>query len=375
MGFVVLSFLILISSDFLISYLAPFFIPYLGFFPYTDFLKKFHLPNFITAQANFDGVHYLKIASKGYEQYTQAFFPLYPLSIHYVSRFFNTVNYLIVALLISNIFFFFGLFIFKKYLEQFLPKEKVFWTIIFLLTFPTSFFLHAVYPHGLFIFALASSLLFMRKKKYLLASFAAALSSTIRLIGIFIFIPFLLTIFNDKKRKIIHFLYALTPFIGLAAYSIYLYKTTGDPFYFFNSQPAFGANRSTSLISLPQVYFRYLKIFTSASLNFQFLVSLFEFFVFTFVFGCLLWQLKTLLKEKNKNTDLLGLNLFSIAAILLPTLTGTFSSIPRYALEAPAFFIFLAQIKNIKIKFSLVLVFAILHVVLLAFFTQGYFVS
>src|SRR3989344_1173973 len=96
--------------DWLISYLAPFFIPYLGFFPYKELALNYNLPEFLTALANFDGAHYLLIA-----QYQQAFFPLYPLLIRWLSPiFFN--NHLLTALIISNISFLLGLFIFSKYL-------------------------------------------------------------------------------------------------------------------------------------------------------------------------------------------------------------------------------------------------------------------
>src|SRR3989304_9578488 len=87
--------------DWLISYLAPFFIPYLGFFPYKEIAAQYNLPRFLTALANFDGAHYLLIAKNGYSQYQQAFFPLYPLLIRSLSFIFLN-NYLLTALVISN---------------------------------------------------------------------------------------------------------------------------------------------------------------------------------------------------------------------------------------------------------------------------------
>jgi hypothetical protein len=74
-------------------------------------------------------------------------------------------------------------------------------------------------------------------------------------------------------------------------------------------------------------------------------------------------------------SDRLGLNLFSFANLLLPTLTGTFSSIPRYALLSFSVFLYVGQIKQSWIKASIAVAFIILHVLIMGFFVQGYFIS
>src|SRR3990167_11451176 len=95
---IVLIFGIFRSADFLISFLSSYIIPYLGFFPYGEILKGYNIPQFLSSLANFDGVHYLLIARQGYVQYEQAFFPLYPLFIRFLSPLFLN-NHLITALL------------------------------------------------------------------------------------------------------------------------------------------------------------------------------------------------------------------------------------------------------------------------------------
>src|SRR3989338_6084990 len=112
---IVILFLFFRVVDFLIVHFTQYFIPYLGFFPYKEIAAQYNLPRFLTALANFDGAHYLLIAKNGYSQYQQAFFPLYPLLIRWLSPlFFN--NHLLTALIISNISFLLGLLIFSKYL-------------------------------------------------------------------------------------------------------------------------------------------------------------------------------------------------------------------------------------------------------------------
>ncbi|MEK9169639.1 MAG: hypothetical protein AAB788_02755 [Patescibacteria group bacterium] len=389
--------------DFIIIFFSQKIIPYLGFFPYKDQLPGFNLPSWISALANFDGLHYISIARNGYAQYEQAFFPLYSILIKFLTPlFFN--NQLLTGLLISNVSFLIGLFIFSKYLKLMSSNNQQFnnLTIVFILLFPTSFFFGAVYTEGLFFLLLISALYFLKKEKYLFVFIFAFLASLTRLMGVFLIIPifFHLVLVSFPRRRESRFswipvftgmtwgkvLILLAPLLGLGLYCLYLWQTTGDPFFFLTSQPIFGANRSSHLILLPQVYWRYFKIFLTAAHDSRFYVSVVEFFTFNFVFIILIFDLFKNLKIKNwkliencklkiENYDLLALNIFSFSNLILPTLTGTFSSIPRYSLFSLSFFIYLAQIKNNLIKYLIFIVFLILHILLLGYFTQGYFIS
>lgn len=363
----------------LVIFLAERFIPYLGFFPYKETLNSYNLPSWLSKLASFDGLHYLSIAQKGYSQYEQAFFPFYPLLIKFLTFF--TKNPLLSGLLISNISFFFGLVFFLKYLKIIDEKidEKIF--LLLFLTFPTSFFFNVVYTEGLFFLLFSLSLYFLKKENYPLFMITSALTSLTRLIGIFLVIHLFFHFFKKKEKKLIYFFLIFSPLIGFFLYSFYLFKTTGDPLFFFSAQPAFGANRSTNLIFFPQVAFRYLKIFFTASLNFQFYLALFEFVIFFLIFFVLIFDFfKQLNIQKNfkikiKNFDLLSINIFSFVNLLLPSLTGTFSSIPRYALFSLSFFLYLAKIKSVFWRYFFLVSFTLFHLVLFGFFIQGYFVS
>ena len=376
--FVVSRFLVLLGA-----FIAQKTVPYLGFFPYKELLVDFNLPSWISAMANFDGIHYLQIAKNGYSQWEQAFFPLFPLLIRIIS--FIIPNFLVAALVISSVSFAVGLFFFNKLLINW--GIKTFLPIIFLLSFPTAFFFSAVYTEGLFFMLFILSLYFLHKKKYTLAGICAALASSTRLIGIFLIIPFFfhflaenMNIFKSFKFQVSSFKIVLFfPFLGLFSYMIYLWITTGDPLFFINSQPLFGANRSTHLIFLPQVYFRYFKIIFTATHNFQWYLSLFEMTVFSLVFFVVILNLFRDLKSKEMSKQVrhekVGLDIFSLINILLPTLTGTFSSIPRYAIFSFSFFLYLAQIKSWGIKVGILAVFITVQIILLSLFVQGYFVG
>jgi len=366
----------------LCSFIAQKTIPYSGFFPLKEILPTFLLPSWLSAFANFDGLHYIVIAQQGYSQYEQAFFPLYPLLLYLIS--FITRNELVSGLIISNGSFLAALFVFQKILalKKFDIKQTI-WFYILLLSFPTAFFFGAVYTEGLFFLLFSLSLYFLYKKNYYLASLFASLTSLTRLIGIFLIIPFFFHFlsehkgsFTNLKLKILNYIVILiSPLLGLLGYMAYLWISTGDPLIFFNAQPKFGANRSTHLIFLPQVFYRYIKILFTAAHDFQWGVALVEILIFAIVFGVLCFDLFKLIKEARKNYFLLGINIFSFVNLILPTLTGTFSSIPRYALFSVSFFIYLSYIKSTALKWGIIIIFITLQTVLLSLFIQGYFIG
>lgn len=341
------------------------------------------MSSFISAFANFDGVHYILISQQGYSQYEQAYFPLYPLTMSVVNSVTN--NPLASGLIISHVAFLIGLIFLGKLCSLWFPKQRkiALWTTLFLLAFPTAFFFGSVYTEGLFFMLVILSLFHIEKKNYLYAALFAALSSSTRLMGVFLIIPFALSFIKSRNDFTISHLLTLflkryfiilSPAIGLALYCLYLWITVGDPLFFLNAQPAFGANRSTSLVLLPQVYFRYLKILFTAARDFQWYVSFFEMTVFTSVIGVLLIDLRKILFH-SKSYLLLAVNIFSFVNIILPTLTGTFSSIPRYALFSLSLFLFLAQVHNNLTKKIILVLFMVLQITLLSLFIQGYFIG
>lgn len=378
-----LLFLIWRSVLFIVAYIAQHAIPYLGFFPYREILTDFKLPSLISSFANFDGLHYILISQQGYSQYEQAYFPLYPLLMALINII--TCNALVSGLIISHVSFLVGLVYLHKLLVLWNPKQKnaVMWTVLFILAFPTSFFFGSIYTEGLFFMLVILTLYSIEKRSHGYAAIIAALASATRLMGVFLIVPIAFSFLQNTKSfswrsfaNVIrtHVFVILSPIVGLLAYCIYLWATVGDPLFFLNAQPAFGANRSTSIVLLPQVYFRYFKILFTAAHDFRWYISLLEMVFFTFVLGVLALDLKRLWTIA-KRWSLIGINVFSFINIVLPTLTGTFSSIPRYALFSLSLFLFLGHISNSLIKKIVVFVFAILQIALLSFFVQGYFIG
>jgi Gpi18-like mannosyltransferase len=353
--------------------LTPRFVSYLGFFPYRDHASTYGLPPFLNSLANFDGVHYLLITNQGYSQYEQSFFPLYPILIKSLSVLLFH-NYFLSAILISNLALILAVLIFFRYLRL-INFSSPFWFIVFLLFFPTSFYFSAAYTESLFLLLFIASLYSLQRRHYFLAFILAALCSATRVIGVFLFLPFLITFLSSSHRRPGPLLALLGPITGLSAYSLYLYLAYGDPLYYFHALPAFGTGRSASIILLPQVIYRYLKIFVLAAPNFQYFIAVLEFVLFCLAFFSLIYLLYRFWQTRSADYPFLGIYLFSAASLILPTLTGTLNSIPRYLLLVPSLFLFLASIRNRSLKIVILLLFIVLRTILFAYFIQGYFIA
>jgi hypothetical protein len=313
---------------------------------------------------NFDGVHYVNIATSGYEQFQQAFFPLYPLLIGIV----HTLKLLppdAAGLVISHVAFLAALLVFYAYAKKF-SESIAQWSVILLLAYPASFFFASVYTESLYFLFSILVIYLVEKYEFGKASMVGVLACATRLFGIFLW-PYVLYKAYEKNKKLSPILF-LFP-LGLFSYMMYLYISVHDPLAFIHVQPQFGANRSGGhLIFLPQVLWRYANIiFFASKSTASYWVAILE--LVSFVSASVLVYLGW------KKQSLRGLLLYSSCIVLLPSLTGTFSSVPRYILSAFPLFIVLGSLDNRVVKFVIVGLFSIGLVVMCSMFLQGYFVS
>ena len=341
---------------------------------YYKVLPEFLTPQIFTAWSNFDGVHYLSIAADGYR--TEArFFPLFPIIIYVFSlgNIFYPVTY-ISALIVTNAIFLLALVIFYKLLRMDYPEKVSIQSILYLLIFPTAFFFACVYTEGLFLLLTVLAFYFARKKKWFFASLAGMLLVSTRFVGIFIILALIYEYLIAKKPlKLKNYLsmLAMSLFMsaGLAVYSIFNYFKWGSFWYFLTAQGELSNGRSVSGIVLPiQTIYRYFKILTSLSPDqFEWQLALLE--VSAFLFGTVLLFIAW--KKKVRISYLI----FAIGAFLLPSLSGTFSGLPRYLLVIFPLFIALSLIKPKSIKLIYYLVSAMLSFLLLMHFTRGFYIA
>ncbi|KKU92419.1 MAG: hypothetical protein UY21_C0001G0042 [Microgenomates group bacterium GW2011_GWA1_48_10] len=316
-------------------------------------------PQWLWQWGNFDGVHYLDIAQNGYHgSGLQVFFPVFPLLIKLGS--FLTGNYFLSGLVISNLAILLaGITLFQLVSRDF-DNKTARWAVIFLFAFPTSFFFGSVYTESLFLLFL---LLTFLKTGWLSGLFSFLAGGT-RLVGAFL-TPVLVA-FRPRNW------WGILAGGGIGLYISYLTLTFGNPFYFLTGQGAFKNARANSLESLvlpPQVLYRYIKILTTASpAHYDYWIAALE--LAAFIFGLIIVLYLTLRKKMPA-----PYLIFSFLALLLPSFSGTLSSMPRYLLSIFPIFIGLAIIKNNSVKVGIVTLFTLLLAALTILFTRGYWVS
>lgn len=354
------------------------FIPYRIGYEYTNIWRFIptYLPvssPFLFPWANFDGVHYLRIAGEGYTN-NGGFFPLYPIITHFVSSLFGTIETFggvefFSAIILSNIFFFLAILLFYKLLK-FDYKEAISQkSIIFLLLFPTSFFFVSIYTESLFL--LLSLLVFFhaRRREWLQAGLFGGLLSATRIVGIAI-LPALLLEFILQKKDTPYKAWplVLVP-LGLLSYMWFNIQKWGDAFYFLSAHGMIATNRSVDEIVLfPQTIFRYGKIFsTGAFSQFEYWIAALEVGIFFFV--------SAMLYVAWKKGVRMSYVVFGFLCFLIPASSGTFTGLPRYAVVLFPIFIALALIKNKKIQWVYGIISCILLFILLMLFSRGYFVA
>ena len=356
---VFLIFLLWRTGLFLVAYLGSLFLGFNAGFPYIEtFLIGSGFPQWFWQWGNFDGVHYLNIAANGYQDYgVQAFFPLYPKTIWLLN--YITHNSLLSGFLISNTsVLLVGILLYKLVKRDF-DKNTALWSVVFLFAFPASFFFGSLYSEALFMVFVLGSFYFTGIPAGIFAFFAALT----RIIGVFL--SFVAAV--DRRRA-----WLCLSIGGLFAYMGFLYLEYANPLMFLSAQQAFSNSRASSFFKLTtpfQVMFRYLKIFlTDNPSHYDFWIAVLEFTAFVLGTGFLLW---ITYKRQVKTTYLF----YAWPALLLPSLSGTFSSMPRYLIVVFPLYIGLARLKNRHLKVGILVSFIVLLALLTILFTRGYWVS
>ncbi len=313
-------------------------------FPYAQQLAESQLPRWLYSWANFDGVHYLTIAKKGYigTGLIQAFFPLWPKLLSLAP----SINLTVISFgLILNLIL--GWWLFKKWFKLVkldLDEKSVWWSGLVLFLFPTAFFFQGLYSETLFLWLVISSFYAARQRRWWRAGIWAALASATRVVGIAL-LPALLVELVDQvgwqkfkshlRQYLLPLLSISLSLLGLGSYMLFLWREFNDPLYFFHVQSEFGVGRTEGIILYPQVIWRYLKIlWLNRAWQWQYLITVQEFMA-----GLVGLMLTVMSWFKVRKSYVV----FSFLALIIPTLTGTFTSLPRYLLACPASFILMGQ--------------------------------
>jgi len=410
-------FLIWRSVLFGVGAAADHFLKYAPTFPYYDgILPSYHTARWFYSWANFDGVHYLTIADHGYigTGLIQAFFPLLPYVFMHMPHevIGDSLNSLLLGLVLTNGFAFGFVLVWFLFVKQMSCGDKenakndklAYLSVAVFFTFPTALFFGALYTESLFLLLAVSSFLAAKKQKWWLVGVLIALASATRVVGVFLVPAMVIELWLQyceqlnscgvqtlklqdlSKKKNAQKLFAeLKKFtqqnwrsilwicagsIGLLSYMAFLtFSEFHDPLYFLHVQARFNVGRESTMVIYPQVVWRATKILlTSRPFDWRYFSYVQEFVVGVFGLVGLLLALKT-----SRWSDFT----FSIAAFFLPTLTGTFSSLPRYFLACFSFFYFLTKFLEDRrwltiLWLSLSTLLLLLNTIL---FIQGYWVA
>lgn len=328
--------------------------------------------------ANFDGVHYLAIASRGYIDEGR-FLPLFPLLIRWVAAPLNLIfgdmaygpTYFWTGLILSQLFFVGALYFLQKLLRLDFDQKTTNLALWLLVLFPTSFFLVSIYTESLFLLLTILSFYFAKKRHWRWSILVATLLAVTRLSGVLIILPLAWEWWRQEKKFSLKMLsLAVIPTL-LIGYSYFNYLKWGDWLYFVHAHGALGNSRATSGLVFPLVtLWRYFKIFISLSPQlYEFWVAVVEALSLAIATLGLIWAYL-------KKVDWPQL-LFAILIITLPILSGTLSGLPRYILPAYPLFIGLASVlaKKPKIRTTWLIFSFIIQAIFLILFARGYFIA
>lgn len=344
---------------------------------FTNLTPSASTGDLLTMWSNFDGLHYLSIAEYHYDypgktDLSYAFFPVYPWLIRTLNIF---GSYIISGLFLSHLFFIAALyFLYRLVLLDEKPRIAKS-TILLVLLFPTSVFFGSVYNESLFLLLAVLSFYFVRKKYFLLACLATMIASATRITGIFLWpaiaYEFWLTYGKSIKRSLNpSAIWLALPPLGLLSYMRFQLDKIGDPLFFIHIQSNFAERTTDKLILLYQVFFRYFKmmIFVDHT-DPLFFTVLIEFLSALLILGVLIFSLKKIR---------FSYWLFILLSYLLPSLTGTFMSMPRFTIVLFPIFIFLSvwfDKNHPYFRFIYYVLCVIFSVFCIAFFTRGYFIG
>jgi len=321
---------------------------------------------------NFAGMDFLDLARLGYgntlKPATYIFFPLYPWLINQLTQL--THNYLASGLIISHLSLVIALYFLYKLIKLDNKEEIAKLSLIMLMIFPTSFFFGSVYTESFFLLLVILSFYFVRKKFFFLACLMGLLASATRVAGIFVWPALIWEIWQEHKFKSSR-VWLILPPLGLLSYMKFLLTKTGDALYFLKVSPDFGPNLVISkLILLHQVFYRYAKMLVfGGHTDVTFVVILLEFMVGTMFLVLTFFAFKKMR---------LSYAIYTLLSYLIPTLTGTFASQPRYILTVfPAFVLIALWYKGQDplVKRFYIAANVIFAVVAIALFTRGYFIG
>ena len=205
---------------------------------------------------HWDTGHYIRISRVGYtpdRPDTHAFFPLFPILL----RGFDAIipgPTLVASLVLSNLACIGALTVLHRFALHEFDQVIADRMLLFLMAWPTAFYLSAGYNESLFVLLSAAALYRMRKGDFWTAGALGALASATRLSGALLTVAFLAEYVRQRgwrPRRPDAAAILLIP-LGLAGFSLFCWATLGDPLAFSHAQGQWGRQFTTPWTGLLQ---------------------------------------------------------------------------------------------------------------------------
>ena len=323
---------------------------------------------------HWDTGYYMRISRIGYtadRPDTHAFFPLFPILLRGVDTVVPGPT-LISSLVLSNLCCIGALVMLHRFAAREVGSATADRTLLFLMAFPTGFFLSAGYNGSLFLLLSVSALYSLRSGRFWLAAVFGAFASATRLTGALLVLPFVMEYARlnawrapawlqrrpwrpDRDRPGPRLLVGrgrlgldaagvlLIP-VGVAAFATYCWIAFGDPLDFAHAQQVWGKH-----LAPPWVGFQQAIHMVSLQPMALYQAGLHNLLDIGFGLGSILLLVLCVVGPWRLRRDQLFLVAYAAATLLTVLMSpagGLFPmmGIPRYALELTPNFLLLARL-------------------------------
>lgn len=297
-----------------------------------------------------------------------AFFPLYPILMRYAGRLLGPAasNIYLGGILVAWTSFALAMVALFYLARLDLPRRRAERAVLLTAVFPFAFFFGLVYTESLFLLLTVLSFYGFRTRRWWLGGAAGALATATRVNGI-LMLPALAWIawraaqptIRDRARAAAGVLFVAA---GIGAYSVFVYRLSGNPFEWAASISLWGydpgaapwmapAHLVRQLVTHP---YRYLATDPMALYD-----TLYGVTGILFVLAIpFVWRRFGA-----------GYGLFMALNLWLPLSSGVFEGVGRYCSVLFPCFLWLASIRSRSVSTALVVVFALFYTLGLALFT------
>ncbi|NWJ45412.1 MAG: hypothetical protein HXX08_05985 [Chloroflexi bacterium] len=196
-----------------------------------------------------DGGWYITIAEKGYtREGSNAFYPLFPHLVRWIGFVLGVGSpvetaYKWAGLLLASLAALFACVLLYRLVAHDYEHDTAWLSVAFLLAFPTSYYMVAVYSESLFLALALGAFLAARQQRWLLALVLAALATLTKNQGIFVALALLVEYGQQREwrwRKLdFKLLYFALPGLALVSWAAYNWANYGNPLAFLSDSQRF----------------------------------------------------------------------------------------------------------------------------------------